>query len=397
MIAVRKGTKFKRLVLAGTFAAGLLALLAVGASALWSGSASAAPSPAPAHSSGHSVVVAPLIPGPGLLDYNALTYSQAKSSSNAFADGSTIEVAFNSVPGLNLNSLNISGASYFFDDSGETITFTGSSLLFGGVLVDVMLTAIWNGNPTPDMVLGVRKNSFQLSELGFSGPLSSFSFPQTGFQVIGSGGPLSISSADLSPEAFDFFKNSYPTGAFTLDLVQGINLSGVLTLSEFPSVFLDSLGANPASNVLIHGSVGADFRILDLDPAISLTGLSLTATLPPMQPAVLPAWLTPTPGVDTTVAVSYDGANTVVDVTGSLDADPDGQALTFDVAFQLDMSATEGSYQLVASLSNTPWDDPFDVGWLSLSSVDLTLSSELGGGLPAAWTRRSQPRPRRSA
>jgi hypothetical protein len=56
-----------------------------------------------------------------------------------------------------------------------------------------MLLAQWNGNSTPDLVLGIKQLNLSLSSLRMSGPLTDFDFPGAVFPVVISAVGVSVS------------------------------------------------------------------------------------------------------------------------------------------------------------------------------------------------------------
>ena len=244
--------------------AALLGLLAVVGSLTHNASTAHASSPAfplAAPPTTVEVVLAPSAPGGGVsVDLGTLSFADAKAALDGLPNGTTIEVPFPSVPGL--SDLTISSASVSFDEIGNSITLIGTSPLLGSSTVDVMLTAIWGSDAIPRLVAGVRIAGFKLADIGLSGPVSDFVFPEVAFPG---------------------------SGSFTLDLQGGVNFSAGLSLSALPTVFLDAIGANPSDELLIEGSVGADFGLLSGEPSVDLTGLSLKVTLQAWRPlAYLP-------------------------------------------------------------------------------------------------------------
>lgn len=296
-------------------------------------------------------------------------------------------------------------------------------------------------NADPELLIGVRVPEFGLHQLhpALEGtPVGGLTIPEVAFtQVvtlsggIGGGGEggetgtgesgesgsgsdsggvgisISIPSIDLSLPALKFFRPVFGAGgggstggesgevdggtdngegggggAFTLDLLPGLNLDGTLPLSPLGPDLLKALGIeNPDLGVHLSGSLGTNFGALAAGDLSNVIGWHLSAKLPSREMANLPDWLSVAGGGGRSLDISMD-PDLAVSVTDVLAAELDGKTRLFRFGADLAVQDTTASATLRGQLVE-PWKDPYGLTWLDLTDVEIELSTDTEGNAGA--------------
>ncbi len=229
----------------------------------------------------------------------------------------------------------------------------------------------------------------------------------SGFGGIGGIEGITISSVNLSLPALKFFRPVFGSGRasgpdgetseggsgtddgasggsgeFSLSLLPGLNLGGLLPLAPLGSDLLNALGIqNPDLGVHLSGRLGADFGAITGGSFSDLVGWRLTAKLPPRTLGTLPDWLHVAGGGDRTLNISMD-PDFEVSVSDILAAELDGKTRLFRFGADLAVQDSTAAGALRGTLVE-PWESPYGLTWLELKNVEIEVSTDTDGNASA--------------
>ena len=303
--------------------------------------------------------------GGDAIDIGGLSFADASSAISALAPGTQLTTAF---PGL---AGEVTLDTFAVDPSLSAITLTGTTADGD----PAMLLATWPAGDTPQIAFAVDGGVRPLSSLGLTGGPSAASFARTVFVHSWSGGALTVPAASLPAAAQTFFAGLTPGTGGALAVPAGLGFAGNIDVgSLLPAPVAAML---TTGNVLVTGSLGGDDFSALAGAITDTTSLDLTATLPSVAPAALPAWLTlGTPTLTITASGDAIAATFAADATASAGGTP----LVFGVDATLDYIASTASFD--ATLA-APWVGPFGLSWLTLNDTTLHVAVDSGGAVSA--------------
>ena len=264
-----------------------------------------------------------------------------------------------------------------------SVTATGVVTLLGS-RTDLLL-ALSMASGQRAYRLGLRPDDWQLSKAvpGLALPaLDGITLSNVGLVI--SGDSVLKSSEEMSGGEYDFYADLFKADEFTLKLRPGINLFASIPVEKLPEGhpllgIMDALGIEKGV-VRIQGTLGKSLAMLG-DPAAAtgdaLRDLFLRAELPPMRPKGSPEW--------------FKSGQLALEITGDpsmrLAGEMNVKIQEDELAFFLAAALAKEGMSLAGGLkTETGWDRPFGIEWLTLYKVVLkigitaTASVQLGFG-----------------
>lgn len=286
------------------------------------------------------------------------------------------------------DAITLTGVSFSFakDTTAHTeeLDLNASATLRSTLNASVLVSIKHTDGSTPQLIVGLQLtdpscNCIKMSDIlgnTLSSLTSGLQFPavdvmgSTGFGAT-AGHPASVSTSGLPAAVKTFLGNVYATLPSTINLQQGLSLTGKITV---PASITSALGMQSGSQVLLTGDVGVKLGSFSGPTTPSLTG-TLTATLPAMT-VPLPSWLSGEAGVTWTASLSADSSKTVqlaVHADGTLSATLNSTQYTASITGDLTTGTGGTTVSLTGGITGT-FTNLFGINWLSLSNPTVALA-----------------------
>lgn len=264
---------------------------------------------------------------------------------------------------LELSDLVIGG------DPGTGITAIARTRL-GEAEADVLISSGRDASGRRNMTFALRPENWSLSGAipALAGtPLDDLALSNV--TIVLADQEIRVSSDELSDDQYAFYQAVYNADQFTLVLTPGINLIAAIPVEGIPPghpllLVMEALGIERGT-VLLHGTLGRSLMLLRGGvSAAALRDIYLRAELPPMRPPGSPEW--------------FRSGQLALEITGQPSVRLVGEMNVF-------IDETELQFFLAAMLARTgvslaggmsapePWVAPFDVDWLTLKQVILSI------------------------
>jgi hypothetical protein len=260
-------------------------------------------------------------------------------------------------------------------EADGAITVTAKTTLLNAE-TRVLATVLPRGTGRPDLLLGLKPQDWSLSKSipGLANPVLD-GLTLSHVTLVLSNRELVVGAAQLSDEAYDFYREVYAQDDFTLILKPGINLIAAIPAEGLPPDHplrrvMDALGIEKGT-VLLQGSLGKNIAVLTGGGGGggggggAIKDLYLRAELPPMHPPGSPDWFQ-----SGQLALELTGAPSVR-LVGSMRVKVQEDTLAFFLAAALARTGISLSGGMEAV---HPWVAPFGIQWLTLDEVILQLA-----------------------
>ncbi len=262
--------------------------------------------------------------------------------------------------------------------SQRTFTVTGKLKILGDLETELLVTMVERGGKIEPLI-ATQAGQFQLSRLipsvtGTS--LGDLKLPVSGFgsrPAQSSQTEEAVDSSELSPPARNFFARKYGSSDFTLSIPPGVQFDAELPLSGFPSANLQALGLSSTDRIAIAGPINVPLGAIVGGTLPALNDLRLEALLPLKPLPGLPAFLEPVTVLSRKIVLNYSAGQLEVSVENRVSAMLGGTARVFVFTTSLSKTPEGGALEL-AGTSTTPWEQPFNVPWLTVEQVQLRLA-----------------------
>jgi hypothetical protein len=186
----------------------------------------------------------------------------------------------------------------------------------------------------------------------------------------------SLDRADLTTPELNFFSNVYDTVPDTVEFSGGLDLRTKFDVADLPASVRQAFGWSTGS-VELAGSLGgsADLSSVD-DSTANFAGLSLTATLPAATGGtVLPSWVSFTE--PTKLGFSYAAGKVKATFSTGAHVDLGGG---FDTTVEASFATSAAGSKVGFSAAIKDWQHPFNIQWLDITTAELAVDAEFGGG-----------------
>ena len=277
--------------------------------------------------------------------------------------------------GLDLRSLDLPGGApsvsnvtFFMDDAG-TASVTGTTS-FMNAETDVLVSVIPQPVGKPGMLFAIAPQGWSLTKSipALANPVLD-NLTLSNVALVLTDQDLTIPSAMLPDEAYEFYRAIYKEDDFTLRLTPGVNLIAAIPAEGLPpdhplNAVMDALGIEKGT-ILLQGTLGKSMAALGSGGGTAaLKDLLLRAELPPMHPPGSPDWF-----VSGQLALELTGQPSVK-LVGEMNVLIQEDELQFFLAAALAKTGVSFSGGMIAI---HPWVAPFGIGWLTMNKVVLQI------------------------
>jgi len=262
---------------------------------------------------------------------------------------------------------------------GGGVMATATTTLAGADTHVLIASAPSDGGRKRRMTVGLEPGDWSLTKTipALENPvLDQLTLSHVGLVLTGE--DLDVSSSDLSPEEYAFYRQIYRVDAFQLELEPGINLIAAVPLGNLEdgsplAVAFDALGIQ-RTGILVQGTLGKSLSLIGkgVPGRDVVKDLLLRAELPEVRPPGSPAWFK-----SGQLALEITG-DPSVRLVGDLTVDIDDDILDFFVAGRI---AKTGMTLSGGLQSDEGWQQPFGIDWLILREAVLQLGITPAGSL----------------
>jgi hypothetical protein len=237
------------------------------------------------------------------------------------------------------------------------------------------------GGGLPQIITGFQFKNWSLGDAlpELEGSfLDDFQFDTS--SLVFSKGEGTTHSDDMDPETRSFYGEVYEGhsggggGGFSVPFHNGLGLIGTAPLQGNPlKGGLDAMGAS-ADSLLMTGTLPGG--ILGLGGGGGLSGLSLTAGLPPISVPDAPDWF-----IDGQVGLQIT-AQPSVGFVGAITVNIEGEILTFNVSAEIQRVGVNVEFALTGGLAaQEPWVNPFGIEWLIFNNATVKVAVSAIGSI----------------
>jgi len=264
----------------------------------------------------------------------------------------------------------------FFMDNDGAASVSGTTS-FMNAETDVLVSVIPQPVGKPGMLFAIAPQGWSLTKSipALANPVLD-NLTLSNVALVLTDQDLTVPSAALPDEAYEFYRSIYKSDDFTLRLTPGINLIAAIPADKLPPDHpligvMDALGIEKGT-VLLQGTLGKSLASLGTGGAAALKDLFLRAELPPMHPPGSPEWF-----VSGQLALELTGQPSVK-LVGEMNVMIQEDELQFFLAAALARTGVSFSGGMIAV---RPWVAPFGINWLTMNKVVLQIGISPAGSV----------------